>query len=104
MRLRYTDARLPGLVCSRACRKGRDSKTLGRSLDRGQLLRLGSSFYAFIGQPMIGPLVATSARKKCAIQHAAVTLPIIHKCAAEVRDLQRGIGRVVLLQIHLCQT
>jgi len=59
---------------------------------------------AFIGQAVIGPLVSASACKKCAIQHTAVTLPVIRKCAAKIRDLQWCVGRVVLLQIYLCQT
>ena len=50
----------------------------------GRLLRQASSFQAFISQAMIGPLVTASAGKKRAIQHTAVTLPIIRKCAAEV--------------------
>src|ERR1700733_5014187 len=50
----------------------------------GQLLREGSSFQAFIGQAMIGPLVTASACEKRAIQHTFVTLLIIHKSSAGV--------------------
>jgi hypothetical protein len=74
---------IAGLICIRGCRKALDCnpQTLA---GLGRLLGQGSSFHAFISQAMIGPLVTASACKKPAIQHTAVTLPIIRKCAAEV--------------------